>query len=360
MKQPIVTAGLLSLGLVVADAGLATHSTAQEYYTDGNLMEQRFRQEGRQLDLTGFLQADTDARSQDFLFNGPQEHDFTVEEAGTYLFESRVPASMADNYRMAAVLLDDQGQVLARSEALGQNGGLAMRQRLQPGDYVLRVQGELFGSRVEKAGTSYQVIVSRLDAQGRRIDEGVSDGGGFFFSGSKREGSRTAFIRGDGGDVPSVAAPSRTDEAAGASQSTATATSAAAAGGEAGTPTASRRDAMAEQEPPQGFETIVTDVKIRARGEVLTFDVAEAGTIAITTATYPPGYQNTYRISLEVLDESGSVVAEDAGEGFDGNIDLRTRLSPGRYRIRVQGQKFGSAHSGVNNYELKVVQLDRQ
>jgi hypothetical protein len=366
MKQPIVIAGLLSLGLVVADAGLATQSAAQEYHTGDSLRQQRFREEGKQLDLTGFLQADTDARSRDFLFNGPQEHDFTVEEAGTYLFESRVPANMSDNYRLAAVLLDDQGQVLARSEALGQNGGLAMRQRLQPGDHVLRVEGELFGSRVEKAGISYQIVVSGLDAQGRRIDDGVSDGGGFFFSGKERQGRRTAFVRGNRGDVPSVSAPSRSTSAA--TGAAAASRGEGAAGGESGASSAPRRDASVQQEPqqqprkqpPQGFETIVTDVKIRARGEVLTFDVAEAGTIAITTSTYPPGYENTYRIELEVLDENGRVVAKDAGEGFDGNIDLRTRLSPGRYRIRVQGQKFGSAHSGVNNYELKVVQLDRQ
>lgn len=349
MKQPIVTAGLLSLGLVLADAGVADSA-----------MQERFREEGRGLDLTGFFQPDTDARSRNFPFNGPHEHDFTIEEDGTYLFESRVPPGIPDNYRVAAMLLDDQGRVLARSEALGQNGGMAMRQRLQPGDYVLRVEGQFFGSRVDKANTRFYITVSRLDAQGRRIDEGVSDGGGFFFSGSKREGGRTAFVRGDGGDVPSVAAPSRTDDAAGTPQSTATATGSASTDGEPGESTVSRRDTVAEQEQPQGFETIVTDVKIRARGEVLTFDVAEAGTIAITTATYPPGYENTYRIALEVLEESGRVVAEDAGDGADGNIDLRTRLSPGRYRIRVQGQKFGSAHSGVNNYELKVVQLDRQ
>jgi len=59
-----------------------------------------------------------------------------------------------------------------------------------------------------------------------------------------------------------------------------------------------------------------------------------------------------------VLDSQGNVVARDAGEGFDGDIDLRTELAPGEYRIRVRGQKFGGARSGVNNYELKVQQLD--
>jgi hypothetical protein len=33
---------------------------------------------------------------------------------------------------------------------------------------------------------------------------------------------------------------------------------------------------------------------------------------------------------------------------------MTTELAPGRYRIRVQGQKFGTAREGVNNYELRV------
>lgn len=101
-------------------------------------------------------------------------------------------------------------------------------------------------------------------------------------------------------------------------------------------------------------QVIKTDVKIRARGEVLTFNVAQQGGVHITTSTYPGGDEDTYRLTLEVLDESGSVVAEGAGEGFNGNVDLTTDLAPGRYRIEVAGQKFGSSHSGPSNYELRV------
>ncbi|PRY72722.1 hypothetical protein [Halomonas ventosae] len=351
MKQPIITASLLVLGLTLAST--STLALASE-------MQERFREEGRGLDLTGFFQAETDARSRSFLFGSPQVHDFTVSEPGTYLFESRVTAGYSEDYRIAAVLEDDQGQVIARREALGQNGGLALRQRLSPGDYILRVEAQRFGTR-GKAGDAYSIRIAGLDDQGSPLEGAVSDGEGIFFTGKGREGSRSVFVRGDDAvaTLGASAAPATPDDASAAEALPAKASSTeatASAGGEvrSGQPGAAR-DAS-----PRGFETIVTDVKIRARGEVLTFDVAERGTIAITTSTYPTGYEDTYRIELEVLDENGRVVAQDAGEGFDGDVDLTTELAPGRYRIRVQGQKFGSAMTGVNNYELKVQQLDRR
>ncbi|MDN3556128.1 hypothetical protein [Halomonas maura] len=362
MKQPIVTAGLLALSLAAAPVAA------------DSVMEERFREEGRQLDLTGFFQSETDAHSRSFLFGGANAHDFSVTEAGTYLFESEVTAGYSEDYRIAAVLEDAQGRVIARSEALGQNGGLALRQRLEPGDYVLRVEAQRFGTR-GKAGDGYSIDIVGLDAQGNRLAEGVSDGEGIFFTGDKREGARSVFVRGDnavatlGGSAETAteagdAATTATSTAAGDAATTATSTSTSTAAGASATATgaaATQASRDQEQDAPStgpasrsGYETIVTDVKIRARGEVLTFEMAEQGSVAITTSTYPTGYEDTYRIALEVLDASGRVVAEGAGQGFDGDVDLETTLSPGRYRIRVQGQKFGSAHSGVNNYELRV------
>ncbi|MBB3190946.1 hypothetical protein [Halomonas cerina] len=335
MKQQKITVSLLTLSLALACAPVLGDSVMQE----------RFREEGRGMDLTRFLQPDNDARSRSFLYGSPQEHDFTVNEAGHYLFESQVPGGFSEDYRVAAVLLDDQGRVIAHGEALGQNGGLAMRQRLAPGDYVLRVEGQKFGTR-SKAGSSFYITVTGLDDQGHRLEEGVSDGQGLVFTGNGRDGSRSAFVR-DEDDVATLAAPGP-DTAAGA------AAGAASVRGAKAPAEATSEPETPESEQSRGFGTIVTDVKIRARGEVLTFNMAERGSIAITTSTYPTGYEDTYRIALEVLDENGRVVAEGAGEGFDGNVDLETELAPGRYRIRVQGQKFGSAHSGVNNYELRV------
>ncbi|MGM0983655.1 MAG: hypothetical protein ACQEXG_09550 [Pseudomonadota bacterium] len=354
MKQPIFTASLVALGL---SFGSATALASE--------MEERFREEGKQLDLTGFLQSENDARSRSFLYGSPNEHDFTVNEAGNYLFESRVPGGFSEDYRVAAVLLDDQGREIARGEALGQNGGLAMRQRLQPGDYTLRVEGRKYGTR-SRAGNSFYITVTGLDEQGRRVDDGVSDGQGFAFTGNGREGSRSVFVRGED-DVATLGASSGESAAgavaAGAAPSAAETAPSEGMASDVAESSSKPEPAQAEQAPeasPRSFETIVTDVKIRASGEVLTFEVAESGTIAITTSTYPSGYEDTYRIELEVLDESGRVVAEGAGEGFDGDVDMTTELAPGRYRIRVQGQKFGSSMSGVNNYELRVQQLNRR
>lgn len=352
MNKPIVTAGLLSLGLALAGSQALASET-----------QDRFRESGKQLDLTGFLQADNDARSRSFFYGGVQEHDFTVKEAGTYRFESEVPTGESDEYRIEALLLDDQGQVIARAEGLGQSGGLSFEQRLEPGDYVLQVQGNKFGT-VRRGGNSFSVSVSGLD-----VDEDVSAGEGIVFTGTNREGGRNAFVRRP--DVVAAIAAPAASEASEASQParagsqpapaepSAPATPAADSAASQAATAASGASVAAEPEPAKGFERVVTDVKIRARGEVLSFEVLEAGTVAIATSTFT-GNEGTYRIEAEVVDEQGRVVASDAGEGFDGDIDLRTELEPGRYTIRVNGQKFGSAMSGVNNYELEVRQLDRR
>ncbi|MDT8896545.1 hypothetical protein RSO41_18000 [Halomonas sp. I1] len=354
MKQPIVTAGLLTLGLSLV-AGPAVASETQD----------RFREEGKGMDLTGFFQAETDAHSRSFMFGGVNEHDFSVEQAGTYRFTSDVTAGHSNDYRIAAVLLGSQGREIARSQALGQNGGLQLQTALEPGDYVLRVEAQRFGTR-GKAGDTYSIDVAGLDERGQRVEEAVDDGGDIQFIGENRTGGKSVFVRGDDAVATVRAAGDATSSAATAGTATAAASAGASATTASQAQQASERrsaeqEASAQQaDDQQSFETIVTDVKIRARGEVLTFDVAEAGTVSIETATYPPGHEDTYRITLDVLNESGRVVAEGAGEGFDGDVDMETLLEPGRYRIRVQGQKFGSAHSGVNNYELKVEQLDRR
>ncbi|WP_069383392.1 hypothetical protein [Halomonas caseinilytica] len=351
MKQPIVTAGLLALGLSL----VAVPTVASE-------TQDRFREEGKEMDLTGFFQADTEAYSRSFLFGGVNEHDFSVEQAGTYRFTSDVTGGYSNDYRIAAVLLDSQGHEITRSQALGQNGGLQLQTELEPGDYVLRVEAQRFGTR-GKAGDAYSIQVAGLDDQGRRIERAVDDGGNIQFVGENRTGGRSVFVRGDDAVATVRASDDAAGNAAAAGATAAAAASASSTESEAASSAGQAQQTTGQQQQASeqdGFETIVTDVKIRAKGEVLTFDVAEAGTISIETSTYPAGFEDTYRLTLDVLDESGRVVAEGAGEGFDGDVDMQTVLEPGRYRIRVQGQKFGSAHSGVNNYELKVEQIDRR
>jgi len=317
----------LALGLGVASAP-----------TLASDVQERFREEGKQLDLTRFLQSNNDARSRSFFYGRVHEHDFSVEKDGTYVFASHVQGGESQDYRVSAVLLDSAGNVVARGEGLGNAEGLALQERLTQGDYTLQVEGHKFGSSGNSGGNSFYVTVEGAD-----VDDGVSSGDGIAFIGNRRGGGKTAFVRRSSA-VAAVAPPSQSEPVQ---------TSA-----EPVVERSTNQSAPAKKPAPkQGFEEVVTDVKIRASGEVMTFEVLQKGTIAITTATFP-GNKGTYRIEAEVLDSQGNVVARDAGEGFDGDIDLRTELAPGEYRIRVHGQKFGGARSGVNNYELKVQQLD--
>ncbi|NYS62132.1 hypothetical protein [Vreelandella salicampi] len=352
MKTPLFAVSLLALSMT-----LVTASHASE-------MRDRFREEGGGLDLTGFFNAETDARSRSFRFGGVNEHDFNVTRAGIYRFDSRTTAGYSDDYGIAAVLEDGEGNVIERTEALGQNGGLAMRQQLEPGHYVLRVEAHRFGSR-GKAGDGYSVLVNALNEKGQVVDDGVEDGSGIVFSGKARESDDSVFVRSENAVVALGSRrrnSEQSDEEAGNTRVVASSAAETKQPGSAEVKeraSSSQRDGGTKDAPESSaFKTLVTDVKIRARGEVLTFDMAESSNVAITTSTYPTGYEDTYRIELDVLNAQGRVVAEGAGEGFDGDVDLRTQLQPGRYTIRVNGQKFGNARDGVNNYELKVQQLD--
>lgn len=329
----------LALGLGVASAP-----------TLASDMQERFREEGKQLDLTRFLQSNNDARSRSFFYGRVHEHDFTVEKDGTYVFASHVQGGESQDYRVSAVLLNSEGSVVARGEGLGNAEGLALQERLTKGDYTLQVEGHKFGSSGNSGGNSFYVTVEGAD-----VDDGVSSGDGIAFIGNRRGGGKTAFVRRSSA-VAAVAPPSQTSETAPA-QSAAERSASPSASAPAANASTDNAAAAEQPAPRQGFEEVVTDVKIRASGEVMSFEVLQKGTIAITTATFP-GNKGTYRIEAEVLDSQGNVVARDAGEGFDGDVDLRTELAPGEYSIRVKGQKFGGARSGVNNYELKVQQLD--
>ncbi|MCI0510577.1 hypothetical protein C8E00_101226 [Chromohalobacter marismortui] len=327
---------------VVVALGLA--GTAPLALADSAALQQA-QQASSKIDLTSFFQSSSDAHSQSFFFGGTQKHPFTVEQAGRYQFRSSTLPGESEDYRIEATLLDAQGNEIASGSGLGQTGGLHLEQRLEPGDYVLRVSARKFGSR--SGGNSFTVSVVGLDAQGNRLtseESGVDNGGGIMFGGPGKDGHTTAFVNGDD-EVAAIAAPRPEDAESSPSQATA-ATDAQAAGTE-------------EAALPDAFDEIVTDVAIRQRGKVLSFDVVEAGTVSVTSSTFP-GNEGTYRLEARILDESGEVVASDAGEGFEGDFDIETILQPGRYSVWVKGQKFGSAMSGVNNYTLRVQQLDTQ
>lgn len=326
MKKVTLTASLLALGIGV----VGTPAVASD-------MQERFREEGKQIDLTRFLNAENDARSRSFLYGSVHEHDFTVEEEGTYIFSSQVPVGESEDYHVDVVLMNDAGNVVARDEL---NSNERLSQALVPGDYVLQVQGYKYGS-TSSGGNSFYVTVA-----GQNVDQGVSTGDAIAFTGNRREGGQSAFVRRSDTVVAIAASNGSVSQEEPASSSN---TNERVANNSA--------DQASNSDSRQGFQEIVTDVKIRAKGEVLNFEMLEAGPILITTSTFGNN-SSEYRIVAEVLNEQGQIVARDSGEGFDGDIDLRTELPQGRYSIRVEGQKFGGARSGVNNYELRVKRLD--
>ncbi|GAB2794749.1 hypothetical protein GCM10027040_21310 [Halomonas shantousis] len=330
---------------------------------------QRAREAAKQTDMSRFFTSRSDARSQSFMFGGTQEHPFSVEKAGRYVFESSTLPGDSNDYHIEATLLDDQGRIIATEEAQGQNGGLHLEQQLEPGDYRLRVKANKFGT-ASRQGNSYVIEVAGLDARGERLssdESGIEEGGsGIMFGGPGRDGRTTAFVDHDD-EVAAIAAPRRSADTAETSPDTATtatgaATTTAAAGASTAivaTPGNADRERAEQTEPqmPSAFDEIVADIKIRERGEVMSFDVVEPGTVSIASSTFP-GNEGTYRLEARLLDEQGNVVASDKGEGFAGDFNIETRLQPGRYRVWVNGRKFGSAMSGVNNYTLRVQQLD--
>lgn len=350
MNHRVITTMLVALGLASTSSLAMAQSAAQ----------QKAHEAAAKIDLTDFLQSSSDARSQSFFFGGTQTHPFTVEKAGRYQFQSSTLPGDSDDYRIEATLLDEQGKEIASASGLGQNDGLTMEQRLEPGDYVLRVSGQKFGT-TKTGGNSFVISVNGLDAQGNRLsndESGVDAGGGIMFGGPGKDGHTTAFVDDDDA-VAAIAAP-RPEASGTASSASSSETSTASAGGQAaGSSDDEAASANDEDALPDAFDEIVTDLAIREQGKVLSFDVVEAGTVSVTSSTFP-GNEGTYSLEARILDESGDVVASDQGEGFESDFDIETTLQPGRYTVWVKGRKFGSAMSGVNNYTLRVQQLDTQ
>lgn len=326
------------------------------------------------VDLSHFFRSSSDASSQSFFFGGIHQHPFHVDKAGRYQFASATLPGESEDYKISAKLIDANGNVLARGTGLGNTGGLEMERDLEPGDYTLQVSGHKFGS-TRTSGNSFKVTVAELDANGNVIasDEGgVDNGGGIMFGGPGIGGHTTAFVD-EKDEVATLSAPGRkaaNDVASGADMeqgqsdasagSTNTGTAAEpSTGGTGATESLPRTGGQQEVEMPDAFDEIVADIKVLQEGEVLSFDVAEAGTVSVASSTFP-GNEGTYRLQAKILDASGNTVASDEGSLAVGNFDIETVLQPGRYTVWVKGQRFGSAMNAANNYTLRVQQLDTQ
>jgi len=331
------------------------------------------------VDLTQFFKSSSEARSRSFFFGGVHQHPFTVDEAGRYRFTSSTLPGESDDYKISAKLVDSNGKVLTSGSGLGSTGGLKLTQALEPGDYSLQVSGQKFGT-TKTGGNSFNVNVARLDANGNVLssdDGGVDNGGGIMFGGPGPSGRTTAFVD-ESDQVATLSAPGRkaansvgdaasqgsfTGQGGSAGQGDATfGTTNTGAAATPNTGTARTTDQNSENVEPQmpdAFDEVVADIAIREEGDVLSFDVVEAGTVSIASSTFP-GNEGTYRLQAKVLDANGNTVASDEGSLADGDFDIESVLQPGRYRVWVKGQRFGSAMNGANNYTLRVQQLDTQ
>ncbi|MBZ9538708.1 hypothetical protein KGQ90_07145 [Modicisalibacter tunisiensis] len=305
------------------------------------------------LDLSQYLQQRSDAQSQSFNFGGWNEHKFTVKKAGRYLIESASRAGMSDEYRIKARLLDAQGNVVARSEALGTNGGLHMTEQLEPGDYVVKVYAREFGNTKLK-GNRYTISVSGLGAQGQRLSgsqSGIDSGSGILFDkDAEAKGPTTAFVRSPEASA-ALAAPAVAGSSSKASAARPSDTKAATANDSQSASQARPKDES------RRFKEVVTDVDMNFEGKALSFDVVQRGTVAVNTSTMV-GAEGSFQIEARVLDDQGNVVASDEGSRFAGNVHIKQVLPPGHYTVWVKGHNYGNAKDSANNFALRVKQLD--
>lgn len=317
--------------------------------------------QGSTIDLTDYLPQRSDAQSQSFGFDGWNEHKFTITKPGRYLIESASRAGMSDRYQIEAKLLDEEGKVVAESEALGVKGGLHMTPELQPGDYTLRVNAREFG-KSELKGNRYTVSVTGVNSQGERLSNaqsGISGANGVNFD-RGAEGPATAFVSSPDASA-ALAAPT-----SGGTGNSSSATDAKPQASTRNGATQGEQASVAKQksvsrgqaeQSPKRFKEIVTDVDMNLKGKALSFDVVEPGTISISTSTMV-GTQGTYRIEARVLDHDGNVVVSDEGTRFAGDIHIEKVLQPGHYTIWVKGHNYGNPNKVANNYALHVKQLD--
>lgn len=357
-------------------------------------VQDRFRAEGKQMDLTRFLNSGQDAHSQSYTFGQPQTHTFTVKQGGLFEINGQIMAQASQQYTLAATLLNDTGKEITHQEANGQTGGLKFKQHLDPGTYTLKVNGQFFGSQAQNRAR-YYVNVLGLDAQGKERPGAIADSQPL----RKTDPNQTSALVHDPEQVTRLGRPAETSSPEAKATSSHTSSKADMSGtqpttqsptpqattshtdvNQAATSISVTADSPAQHEtavqkhenPAQEkeaqevtedtahtFETLVTSLNIRTNGLAMSFELADPMQVHISSSSFFNG-QGAYRIEAEVRNAQGEVVAQDSGEGFDGDVDFSPQLPAGQYQIFVKGQKFGSSHSGSNNYELKLEAVDPQ
>ncbi|AZV30581.1 hypothetical protein [Cobetia sp. ICG0124] len=338
---------------------------SQAVLADGSPAQQRAEAAAGKLDISKFLKPRSDAHSQNFQFGGTSVHQFTIKEAGRYEIDGNANFDVSDPYTLDASLEDEQGAIIATGTGDRASDGLNMNVELEPGVYKLRVRADKLGAG-KSGGNTYEVNVAGLSESGEKLsaeESGIETGDGLVFLDTDGDGRRTAFVDADD-EVATIKPATVAAAEQAAREQKAAETGNAGSWGPTTRAPASRLPATgsaavteSEAEPDRRFDEIVTDVRIREKGEVMTFDVSDRGTVTIDSETFP-GSEGTYKLQMRLLDENGNTVASDKGEGFEGDFHLETVLEPGRYTVWVSGQKFGTAMEGVNNYTVRVRQLD--
>ncbi len=385
MKNTIL---YLALGMGV---GLGTLSG--QVLADKSPALQRAEQAASQVDLSDAIQRDTDSMSRSmYLGSKPVSHDFDVRQGGEYIIEARAFHGTSGRYEVNAELRDDAGQTLATASGNNQTNGLMLRHQLEPGTYHVVITGQ---SRSPARDQTQSVTVSVQQADASVRGEGLADA-----SRIERLGSASAVAAGNNASAPArlgregAIQGDATLAGVGASQRSASKTAAPDASTPAPGPSGRALERAAESgtvENGEGLaanqgsvntdqergqvsttsgndaspaqvegnaspirERILRDVPIRTDGEVLKFEVVSAGTVTVDSFTMDSS--GNYRISGELVDSNGNVVASDSGSGFQGDFHLRESLEPGIYSVRVRGQKFGGVRGGANNFTLRIEQ----
>ena len=324
----------LGVVLVTASAPLWAQSPA----------EQRSMEAANQVDISKFFASQTDARSRTFPFRGEQTHTFTVTDAGRYQLVSN-PVGGDSDYRIAASLTDEQGNVIQQEEAFGRNGGLEMTVELEPGEYTLATEARKMGS-INSGANGYLIQVAGLDASGNRVargESGIDDGDDAIFGQAGDTGS--VFVR------PGAASIALDNESR-PSEPQATTDA-----GSSSSPAETEAPDNAEQASTSTPDTILADVRIAFEGEAVTFTLDEPSNVQIDSSTFP-GNEGSYRLEARLLDAQGNVVAQDQGTAVAGDFAISEQLAPGEYRVWVDGRRIGSIQGRDSTYQLRVEVID--
>ena len=376
MKNTIL---YLALGM-----GVGFGTLSGQVLADKSPALQRAEQAASQVDLSDAIQRDTDSMSRSmYLGSKPVSHDFDVKQGGEYIIEARAFHGTSGLYEVNAELRDDAGQTLATASGNNQTNGLMLRHQLEPGTYhvvitgqsrspardqtqsvtvsvqqadaSVRGEGLADASRIERLGSASTVAAAsnNADAPARLGRDGAVQGDATApgTGASQRSASVTT---GPGEAQPEPGPSGRALERAARSDTVKEGEGLAADQGSVNAARDGRQPAATSDNVSPIRERILRDVPIRTDGEVLKFEVVSAGTVTVDSFTMDSS--GNYRISGELVDSNGNVVASDSGSGFQGDFHLRESLEPGIYSVRVRGQKFGGVRGGANNFTLRIEQ----